>query len=200
MAQRILEALRESLTAYGYWAVAGTLLLENAGLPVPGETVLLLASFAAYSERSLRLPYLLMVATCAAAVGDNLGYWIGYRGGRNLLRHYQHIRMLRRAVERLELLFQRYGPPTIFFARFVAGMRIVAGPLAGVLRMRWNRFVLWNFLGAAAWATVISLAGYFLGSNWDTLIAFVKRFDIIMLLLAVAVILFLWRRRRQLPF
>ncbi len=195
MAHSLFEFLRQALAAYGYWAVAGTLLLENAGLPVPGETMLLLASFLAFSEHRLQLPYVILVATCAAALGDNLGYWIGYRGGRGLLRHYEHVAPLRRAVDRSERLIQRYGSVTIFFARFVAGMRIVAGPLAGVLRMCWREFVLWNLLGAIAWATVISLIGFFLGRNWDVLIGFVTRVDIVIFALALGIILFLWRWR-----
>src|SRR2546427_2857038 len=72
MAQHIVDLLRSLLAHYGYGAVAGALLLENAGLPVPGETVLLLASFLAYSEHRLRLPYIILIGICAATVGDNL--------------------------------------------------------------------------------------------------------------------------------
>ncbi len=197
MGQHILQVLRELLAAHGYWAVAVMLLLENAGLPVPGETTLLLASFLAFSEHRLQLPYIILVATCAAAVGDNLGYWIGHRGGRSLFRQYEHIGPLRHAIKRSEALFQRYGSVAIFFARFIAGMRIVAGPLAGFLRMPWGAFFLWNFLGAIVWATVISLVGYFLGRNWDTLIRFVGRLDIAVVLLALAVVLVAWWTRRR---
>ncbi len=76
MAQHIVDLLRSLLAHYGYGAVAGALLLENAGLPVPGETVLLLASFLAYSEHRLRLPYIILIGICAATVGDNLGFAI----------------------------------------------------------------------------------------------------------------------------
>src|SRR3989475_11503082 len=91
MAQHILDLLRSLLAHYGYGAVAGALLLENAGLPVPGETVLLLASFLAYSEGELHLPYIVLIGTCAATLGDNLGFAIGYYGVRPLLDRYQHI-------------------------------------------------------------------------------------------------------------
>jgi membrane-associated protein len=187
------------LIAYGYWAVAGSLLLENAGLPVPGETILLLASFLAYSERTLALPTIIVVATIAAVTGDNLGYWIGHRGGRSLLERYQHLlRISPRTIERGERLFQRYGATTIFFARFIAGLRIVAGPLAGVLGMDWRKFVLWNFLGAMVWVSVIAAIGYFLGSNWDLLVRVVKHLHVSgIVLAAVAVLLLWWRRRRK---
>ena len=198
MAQRIFEILREYLVTYGYSAVGVTLLLENAGLPVPGETILLLASFLAYSERNLHLPTIILVATIAAVIGDNLGYWIGYHGGRSLLERYQHVLRLRSStIERGERLFKRYGPTTIFFARFIAGMRIVAGPLAGVLRMDWPKFALWNFLGAIVWVSVISGIGYFLGRNWDTLVRVVKHIHLSAIVIASVVILFLWWRRRR---
>jgi len=198
MAQRIFEILREYLVAYGYSAVGVTLLLENAGLPVPGETILLLASFLAYSERNLNLPRIIFVATIAAVIGDNLGYWIGHHGGRSLLERYQHVLRLRSStIKRGERLFERYGPTTIFFARFIAGMRIVAGPLAGVLRMDWPKFALWNFLGAIVWVSVISGIGYFLGRNWDTLVRVVKHIHLSAIGIAGVVILFLWWRRRH---
>ena len=196
MAQHIFEVLRGYLASYGYWAVAVTLLLENAGLPVPGETILLLASFVAFSERSLHLPTIILVATCAAVIGDNIGYWIGHRGGRPLLERYQHF-IRRSAVERGERLFARYGPMTIFFARFIAGLRIIAGPLAGILGMNWPKFAVWNFLGAIVWVGVISSIGYFLGSNWETLVRVLKHLHVTAFLVAAAVILLIWWRRRR---
>jgi membrane-associated protein len=196
MAQHIFEVLRGYLASYGYWAVAVTLLLENAGLPVPGETILLLASFVAFSERSLHLPTIILVATCAAVIGDNLGYWIGQRGGRRLIDRYQHT-IRSNAIARGERLFARYGPMTIFFARFIAGLRIIAGPLAGVLGMNWPKFALWNFLGAIVWVSVISSIGYFLGSNWETLVRVVKHLHLTAFLVAAAVLLLIWWRHRR---
>jgi len=195
MAEHIFEILRGYLAAYGYWAIAVTLLLENAGLPVPGETVLLLASFAAYSEKNLHLATIILVATIAAVVGDNLGYWIGHSGGRPLLERYQHL-IRRSSIERGERLFTHYGPITIFFARFIAGLRIVAGPLAGVLGMDWPKFFLWNFLGAVVWVTVISGIGYFVGSNWETLLRVVKHLHLSVIAIAAVLAVFIWWRRR----
>src|SRR5579864_6985353 len=141
MAQHFLDLLRIALVEYGYWAVAAALLLENAGLPVPGETVLLMASFLAYSEHTLQIVWIVVVGTLAATLGDNLGFAIGFYGGRPLLARYQEIfRIRNRTLQRGERLFARYGAATIFFARFVFGLRILAGPLAGVLRMPWLRF------------------------------------------------------------
>ena len=198
MTQSILDFLRHTVVQYGYWAVGVALLLENAGIPVPGETILLLASFMAYSEHDLRLSWIIVVATIFATLGDNLGFALGFHGGRPLLARYQSLfRIQKSTLDRGERLFERYGPATVFFARFIFGMRIVAGPMAGVLRMPWKRFAVFNFLGAAVWVSVISSAGYFFGRHWDRLARGMKRFDIAVAVIVGMVAVFLWWRGRR---
>jgi membrane-associated protein len=201
MGPTIFHSLREFVADYGYWAVALALLCENAGIPVPGETTLLLASFLAYSEHRLHLGWIIVVATCAAALGDNIGYGIGHYGGRPLLDRYQRFFRIQPAtMQRGENLFDHYGAAAVFFARFIFGLRVFAGPLAGVLRMRWRAFALFNFLGAALWVTCIASAGYLFGQHWRTLARAMQRFNIAVLIVAVAVVLYLWwRYRRQRP-
>ena len=199
MTHSILELLRNAVAQYGYWAVGSALLLENAGIPVPGETILLLASFLAYSEHELKLSWVIVVGTIAATVGDNLGFAVGYYGGRSLLLRYQSLfRISNKVVLRGENLFARYGALTIFFARFVFGMRIIAGPLAGVLRMPWRKFLIFNFLGAGVWVAVIASAGYLFGRHWARLEQNLQRFDIVAVIVAVAAFaLWWWRARRN---
>ena len=198
MHHTIFHSLRTFVADYGYWAVALALLCENAGIPVPGETTLLLASFLAYSEHKLHLGWIIVVATCAATLGDNLGYAIGLYGGRRLLDRYQNFfRIPQRTLQNGERLFVRYGPAAIFFARFIVGMRVFAGPLAGVLRMPWRAFVVFNFLGASLWVSVIASAGYLFGRHWRDLIRALQRFNLAALIVAVIVILFLWWRYRH---
>ena len=193
--------LRALIADYGYWAVALALLAESAGVPVPGEITLLLASFLAYSERRLSLGWIIVVATCAGSLGGTLGYAVGYFGGRTLLDRYQRLlRISPATLQRGEDVFARYGAAAVFVARFVFGLRVFAGPLAGVLRMRWRSFVLCNFLGAALWGTTIASAGYFFGQHWHSLLRAMQRFNIAVLIVALAVSLFLWwRHRRSLP-
>ena len=198
MPQHLLDLLRAYLAHYGYGAVAAALLLENAGLPVPGETILLLASFMAYSEHRLQLDFIIAVAITAATVGDNLGFAIGFYGGRPLLERYRQLLHLRpSAIEQGERLFQRYGAVTIFFARFIAGLRIIAGPLAGVLRMPWRRFLLFNFLGATVWVTVVAGVGYLFGRHWEDLSRVFRNANVVTLVLAAILVLFLWWKRRK---
>ena len=197
MGERLFEFLRQFFNDFGYWTVAIGLLLENAGLPVPGETILLFASFLAYSERHLHLPYIILVGIVAATLGDNIGYWLGHRGGRPMLLRYQHIFHIRQTtLERGERLFAKYGSHTIFFARFIVGMRIIAGPMAGVLRMPWRSFALFNFLGATVWVTTISLIGYFFGSEWESLLRIMKRVNTGLFVAAALVALVAWWRYR----
>ena len=186
------------ISHHGYTTVAVALLLENAGVPVPGETILLLARFLAYSEHQLSLPWIIVTGTIAATLGDNLGFTIGHYGGRPFLDRYQHFfRIPDYVVERGEKLLQHYGSPIIFVARFIFGMRIIAGPLAGVLGMPWARFALFNFLGAALWVTVIASVGYFFGSQWETLMRVMRGANVFFAIAAVAVVAVVWWRRRQ---
>ena len=197
MPHHFLDVLGVYLTRYGYWTVAAALLLENAGLPLPGETILLLASFFAYSQHNLHLSYIILVGICAATTGDNLGFVIGHYGGRPLLQRYgRTLRIREAAIRRGEDLFARYGAATIFVARFIAGMRVIAGPLAGVLRMDWRQFAIFNFLGAALWVTVIAGIGYLFGRHWYTLFRVVKGFNILLLLIAFFVIFAFWMKRK----
>jgi len=198
MPHSILDVLRSAVVHYGYWAVAVALLLENAGVPVPGETILLLASFLAYSERELQLGWIIAVGIVAATLGDNLGFALGYYGGRPLLERYQSIfRIQSKTLMRGESLFARFGAVTVFFARFIFGMRIITGPLAGVLRMPWRKFLVYNFLGAAVWVTAISSAGFLFGRHWERLQRDVRRFDLGVAILVLLAVAFLWWRSRR---
>jgi membrane protein DedA with SNARE-associated domain len=198
MTHSILDLLRNAVVHYGYWAVAIALFLENAGVPVPGETVLLVASFLAFSQHDLRLGWIIVVATMAATLGDNLGFAVGYYGGRPLVARYQaFFRIQNKTLARGESLFARFGAATVFFARFVFGMRIIAGPLAGVLRMPWRTFLVFNFLGAALWVTAVSSAGFLFGQHWGRLMRDLKRFDLAVAILAVLALGFWWWRSRR---
>jgi membrane-associated protein len=200
MAQPIVELIREAMARHGYWAVGLTLLAENAGLPLPGETILLFASFLAYSRDELQLPWIIVVAICAATLGDNIGFVIGDRGGHLFLRRYQQtLHIPQRTIDKGERIFAQYGAATIFFARFVFGLRVIAGPLAGVLRMPWRKFAIFNVLGATLWVLVISAIGYKFGKHWDQLMEFVRRMNLVVAITALIVLIGLWVWRRTRP-
>ncbi len=167
----LFEVLREHFTTHGYWTLAVTLLLENAGIPLPGETMLLFASFLAFQHHELNLGLIILVGTVACTLGDNLGYWIGFHGGRPLLHRYQKFfRVSDEKIARGEKMFERFGPADGVLCplrlRHASDCRTAGGRVADA----WRRFVLFNFLGAVAWVTVISCVGYFFGQHWQKLL------------------------------
>lgn len=187
--------LHEWLAAYGLWAMALLLLGENAGLPFPGEAALLYASFLSRRGRLPPLAELITVAVLACVLGDNIGYGVG-RFAEDRARRWFHLSD--RRLARARKFFARWGASTIFFARFIAGLRIVAGPAAGVCRMEWRRFYLFNALGALAWVATVASAGYWLGEPARRLIASAR--GVSWALLAVAVLAAAWaglRLRRE---
>jgi membrane protein DedA with SNARE-associated domain len=198
MGHHIFELIRQYLAEYGYWTVAIALLLENAGLPVPGETILLTASFLAFSEHRLHLPSIIAVGVLAATIGDNIGFLIGHFGGRPLLTKYgKYIFIRPQTIEHGEKLFARYGAGVVFVARFIAGLRVIAGPLAGVLRLHWRKFAIFNFLGALLWVSVISGVGYLFGRHWEKLVEIIKNVNLIVFVAAGIVVAILWWQRRR---
>lgn len=198
MGNDIIGILSVYLERYGYWTLAAALLLENAGLPVPGETVLLLASFLAFSRGELHFPYIVLVGIGAATIGDNLGYVVGRWGGRPLLDRYRRLfRLKAETIERGERLFDRYGSITVLFARFVFGLRMIAGPLAGVLRMHWRRFAVFNALGATAWVTAMASLGYLFGRQWQKLVPLLRNANLVLLAVLVLLLIGAWWRHRR---
>jgi membrane protein DedA with SNARE-associated domain len=180
---------------YGYWTVAAALLLENAGVPVPGETALIAASVFAQARGTFNLRDIIIVATIAATVGDNLGYAIGRWGGRPLLERYRQLFRLRPAtLHRGEQLFARYGAVTIFFARFVIGLRVLAGPMAGALKMHWTRFAIFNALGALTWVTVVASVSYAFGRQLPTLVKTMRTANLAILAVVILLAVFFGKR------
>lgn len=140
----------------GYPALGGLIFGECAGLPIPGETALIVAGGLAAAGH-LSLPLVILVAAVAATLGDTLGYWIGRRGGRNLLlRDGRWAAHRRRAIGRADRFFERYGTAAVFLGRFVPGVRYLGALVAGATRMPWPRFAVANALGAAAWAAAMA--------------------------------------------
>lgn len=189
------------LDHYGYWALFGAILLEDFGMPVPGET-LLIASALLASQGEMHIVPVLLIACVAAVTGDNIGYGIGRFGGRKLVLRYGHYVLIsEKRLQKAERFFLRYGGVVVVVARFVAVLRQLNGIVAGTVKMSWHRFLAYNMLGAALWVTFWSMLFYELGEKAFRLGAEFKTLDYFFLGGLVAAIaalaIHLLRRRRR---
>jgi membrane-associated protein len=190
--------IRHTLVHWGYWAVLAGLLAENAGLPVPGETTLMFASFLAHKATQLHLVWIVIFGIVAATAGDNLGFLIGRKLGKRLIRWMKKIlRLDDEDVGAAKDLIRRRGGTTVFFARFIFGLRTIAGPLAGMLGMEWKRFVVFNALGAAAWVTSMAMIGYAFANEFETLLGYFETASWIIAGGLFGLGYFLWRRQKK---
>jgi membrane protein DedA with SNARE-associated domain len=156
----IFNNVETAFRHYGYLIIFLPILGESAGIPLPGETVLLAGGLAA-SRGILSLPLVILVGASAAIIGDNLGYLVGRRGGRPLLLRYGAVLHVKdRQIAILDSFFERHGPKTVFFGRWVIFLRVWAALFAGASRMHWRQFVFWNALGGLAWATTMTCLAY----------------------------------------
>jgi undecaprenyl-diphosphatase len=169
---------------------------ESTGLPVPGETALVAAGVLA-SHGRVHIESVIALAAIAAMLGDNIGYAIGRTGGRRLLERPGFLeRHRRRILQEGEPFFQRHGAKAVFLGRWVAGLRIAAAWLAGINRMPWRRFLVWNALGGIAWATSVGLLAYYLGPTAEKIFRTIGLAGV-GLAAAAAVGFVLWRRRQR---
>jgi membrane protein DedA with SNARE-associated domain len=193
--------LLDLFSRYGYFVVFGGVFLENTGLPVPGETALLAgAALAHYGQ--LSLTRVIVTAIVAATLGDNLGFFIGRRGGRRIAeRHGWRIGLTPERLADFDRFFQQHGAKTVFVARFITGLRVVGAVLAGGSGMPWPGFLVYNAAGAVVWCSVVAFAGYSLAYSWATLEHWVGRTGLIALALVVAVgvVGYLRSRRKRHP-
>jgi membrane protein DedA with SNARE-associated domain len=181
---------------YGYWAVFVPVLLETAGLPLPGETSLLFAGVASASGR-IDVYWAIVVGASAAIIGDNIGYAIGRFGGRKLVTRLAGIGGIERSLAAGEAYFERRGGITVFLARWLPGLRIFGAWIAGMVHMRWWRFALWNAAGGICWATTIVLLGHFFGKSIHVVEKVLGVGGGIALVLVAVAGLVLWRRHEQ---
>lgn len=194
--ERAVAKVRPLLERYGYPALFVAVGVEGAGIPAPGQTLLIAASIDAV-DGSLSITVIILLAVLAATVGNSLGYLIGRAGGRPLLRK---LPISEARLSRVDQLFRRYGGGFILVARFFDGTRQLNGIMAGMLEMSWWRFTFWNLLGAVIWVCVWGLGAYGLdrdiGAVW-ALLQRIEPFAIALLVIALlAGLVYLLRRRR----
>ena len=195
--------IAQVIETWGYLGIFIFVFVGNLGLPVPEESVVLAAGFLAGRD-VLSLKLVMLVAFASAVVGDNFGYMLGRTGGRQVVVRLAHSSSwLRWRHRRFKAFFDAHGNKTIFMARFIAGLRFMAGPMAGAMRMPFWRFFGWNVMGAIVWCAVIAYLGFVLGDQWEVVAGQMHRAGQWVMIAAAAggliAIYPLWLRHRWRP-
>jgi membrane protein DedA with SNARE-associated domain len=198
----LLAHLAPLLDHYGYLAVGGFITLEDFGIPVPGETILIAAAVYAGAGR-LNIFAVAVIAIVAAVIGDNIGYAIGRFGGRALvLRFGKYVRLTSERLDKAEGFFRRYGGIVVTVARFIEGLRQANGIVAGISRMPWPKFLAFNALGATLWAGTWAAIGYLAGGHITVIYNTITRYSLYLLIalgaaVTTLIIRSVVRRRRR---
>lgn len=160
-----IQVVAPVVNQYGYLAVAGLLFLEDFGILVPGETVLIAAAFYA-GLGQLNILLIILIGFIAAVAGDNVGFAIGEYGGRPLVERFgRYVLLTKERLDKAEHYFNHHGGKIVAVARFIDGLRQLNGIIAGISEMRWLKFITFNAIGAAVWVTFWSLVGYYGGEH-----------------------------------
>lgn len=196
----VFASLAPLLNSYGYLAVGGLLLAENAGVPLPGETILIAAAvYAGAGQLNIVLVALIALVTCL--VGDNAGYALGRYGGRTVvLRYGRYVLLTEARLEAAERFFDRHGGKIVTVARFLTGLRQANGVLAGMTGMAWRRFLLFNGLGATVWVGTWCTVGFLAGGNLQSEYNTVSRYSLVvggLVLLLITGLVIRHRRHQQ---
>ncbi|MEJ2254353.1 MAG: DedA family protein [Nitrospirota bacterium] len=190
-----IQSVEPYLHRYGYLAVFFGVLLEDFGLPVPGETILIAGALIA-SLGEFRLEWIMALGFLGAVTGDNIGYAIGRFGGRKLVARYgRYVFLSKERLRKMESFFERHGGKVVVAARFIEGFRQFNGIVAGISGMAWRRFLAFNVLGAAIWVGFWGTGAYFFGSELGGVFAIFKRFEPYVLGVLGALVIILLARR-----
>ena len=192
--------IADLLTTWGYLGIFVAVFVGNLGVPVPEETVMLAAGFLA-GQLLLDLRLVYVVVIFSAVVGDCCGYVIGRTGGQRVLERLANMfPVMRTRYERLQLFFRTHGSKAVFMARFITGVRFMAGPMAGACGMPFFQFLGWNVLGAIVWCSLVVTVGYLVGGELYPALSMVHQFSRWIGVAAFAVLLVvfvLWWRDRH---
>jgi membrane protein DedA with SNARE-associated domain len=181
---------------YGYLMVFFGVMLEGAGLPLPGETVLIAAG-ALVHRGVLDFGDTLLFGIFGAGVGSQIGYWVGRFGGRPfVVRWGRYVLITPERLGHAEAFFARHGGSAVFLARFVAGLRVFGALVAGTSRMPWGKFTLYSLLGGIVWATAAVSLGYFLWASISLVEHWVGRVSLLLVAALALALLLRWTYRR----
>ena len=164
------DALISLIPTYGPWIIFGIVALESAGVPLPGETILVAAALLAATTGQISIVVVVLASAAGAIVGDGIGYMVGRRIGLPFLHKYGHyIRLDGNRLLIGRYLFLRFGSAVVFFGRFVAVLRMFAALLAGANSMPAGRFFFFNITGGVCWACLFGFGAYAVGAEIYTI-------------------------------
>jgi len=193
------STLTHLLDVWGYPFVALFIGIESSGIPFPGETMLVTAAVYAGSGH-LSIGWVIFFGAVGAVVGDNAGYLAGRYGGRRLVDRYgKYVWIKPHHIDYAEGFFKKHGDKTVFFGRHLAVLRAWAAFLAGMNRMPWPKFLLYNLLGGITWVALYGMLGYLLGHNLSLLHKVLSALGALGIVISVVIIVglaIIWRRRR----
>jgi membrane protein DedA with SNARE-associated domain/Tol biopolymer transport system component len=199
---RVLQYLLDLVARLGPWsyviifAAAALECAAFAGLIIPGESLVLASGFFAH-QGLLRLDAVLLATALGAVAGDNIGYYLGRRLGRDwLLRHGSRFGLRQRRLDQAESFFRRHGPKAVFVGRFVGFARALVPFVAGTSRMPYRQFLRYNALGAVLWTLAFVTLGYVLGASWQVAERWIGRTSLVLAAAAVLMAAVVWYRRR----
>jgi membrane protein DedA with SNARE-associated domain len=193
----VIKSAAPFVSSYGYFAVAILLILESLGLPLPGETSLIVAGLFAGIGR-LNIFLVIVVAIVATTIGANIGFWIGRLGGKKLIIKYgKYVFITKERLTKLEKFFDTRGALVIILSRFVDGLRQLNGIIAGSSGMIWAKYVRYNLIGAIVWVALWTSAGYYGGDHLKTLLRYQVYLAILACIGLVVYILFVVIRSRR---
>lgn len=172
-----LAGVAPILDRWGYLAVAGVIGVESFGVPAPGQTIMVAAAIYAGAGR-MNVFAVGAIAFVAAVLGDNVGYWIGVRGGRRLVHRFgRYVFITPERLARAEGFFARRGSRVVVVARFIDGLRQLNGVIAGITAMPWRTFLLYNAIGAALWVAWWTTVSYLFGIHLVKIIETAHRYQ-----------------------
>src|SRR5919107_792860 len=172
-----LAGVAPILDRWGYLAIAGIIGVESFGVPAPGQTIMVAAAIYAGAGR-MNIVAVAAICFVAAVLGDNVGYWIGVRGGRKVVHRFgKYIFITPERLDRAERFFARRGNRIVVVARFIDGLRQLNGVIAGITAMPWRTFLIYNAIGAALWVGWWTTISYLLGNHLVEIVEHVHHYQ-----------------------
>jgi membrane protein DedA with SNARE-associated domain len=186
------------LIGLGYGGVIIAMAIESCCIPLPSELIMPLAGFYAFQGR-LNLYGAALAGAVGCVIGSAVAYWIGAKGGRPLLLRYgRYVLISAHDADRADRFFARYGDATAFFTRLMPIVRTFISLPAGITRMNFGKFLTYTFLGSLLWSFILAFAGYKLGQNWPQVGGFLRRYEYVIVAIAVILVaLYIYRHVRR---